>query len=261
MTSPLPTKSQRLEALEIKASFTEDLLDQLNLTIYQQQQLIDRLTHEVIQLRQQAPEAGSNGPRNLRDELPRTIERRGGWPGRRLLGSQWPPRSRVAYPRQLWGVLCNSSPLRVRMQRLFCIPPGHLFLCRLSSTTTTPACAAWCRWLAGWPWWWALWWPCSCCAKSKPQWNRLALNLCVARCRGHHLGGAAPGAAGAGCRVAGVGCVGGRVAGGCQQWRHQQPQPAHLSRSDRAVWLAAGRPLHHGFAGGHRRFVCVFPVG
>ena len=61
---------QRLEALEIKASFTEDLLDQLNMTIYQQQQLIDRLTHEVIQLRQQAPEGGSNGPRNLRDELP-----------------------------------------------------------------------------------------------------------------------------------------------------------------------------------------------
>ena len=61
---------QRLEALEIKASFTEDLLDQLNITIYQQQQLIDRLTHEVIQLRQQAPEGGSNGARNLRDELP-----------------------------------------------------------------------------------------------------------------------------------------------------------------------------------------------
>ena len=61
---------QRLEGLEIKASFTEDLLDQLNMTIYQQQQLIDRLTHEIIALRQQAPEAGSSGPRNLRDELP-----------------------------------------------------------------------------------------------------------------------------------------------------------------------------------------------
>lgn len=61
---------RRLEALEIKASFTEDLLDQLNLTIYQQQQLIDRLTHEVIELRKHAPEAGSGGARNLRDELP-----------------------------------------------------------------------------------------------------------------------------------------------------------------------------------------------
>lgn len=62
--------AQRLESLEVKASFMEDLLDQLNLTIYQQQQLIDRLTHEVIQLRHQVPEAGQVGPRNLRDELP-----------------------------------------------------------------------------------------------------------------------------------------------------------------------------------------------
>ena len=61
---------QRLEALEIKASFTEDLLDQLNLTIYRQQELIDRLTHEVIALRQQVPEGGGVAPRNLRDELP-----------------------------------------------------------------------------------------------------------------------------------------------------------------------------------------------
>ena len=38
-------------------------------SIYQQQELIDRLTREVIQLRQQAPE-GQSAPRNLRDELP-----------------------------------------------------------------------------------------------------------------------------------------------------------------------------------------------
>lgn len=69
-THDLANVLQRLESLEIKASFTEDLLDQLNMTIYQQQQLIDRLTQEVIQLRQQAPEGGSNSPRNLRDELP-----------------------------------------------------------------------------------------------------------------------------------------------------------------------------------------------
>jgi len=61
---------QRLESLEIKASFTEDLLDQLNMTIYQQQGLIDRLTREVLQLRQQVPEGGVSGPRDLRDELP-----------------------------------------------------------------------------------------------------------------------------------------------------------------------------------------------
>ena len=61
---------QRLESLEIKASFTEDLLDQLNMTIYQQQGLIDRLTREILQLRQQVPEGGLSGPCDLRDELP-----------------------------------------------------------------------------------------------------------------------------------------------------------------------------------------------
>ena len=67
------------------------------------------------------------------------------------------------------------------MQRLFCIPPGHPFLCRLSSTTTTPACAAWCRWLAGWV---AVVVGALVALlllrEEQPQWNRLALNLCVA---------------------------------------------------------------------------------
>ncbi len=61
---------ERLNDLEIKASFTEDLLEQLNLTIYRQQQQIDALVLQVLQLRQQAPEVGNNGARNLRDELP-----------------------------------------------------------------------------------------------------------------------------------------------------------------------------------------------
>ena len=63
----------RVEALEVKAAYAEDLLDQLNLTIYRQQELIDRLTQEVVQLRRQVPGDGSggqSGPRNLRDELP-----------------------------------------------------------------------------------------------------------------------------------------------------------------------------------------------
>jgi len=60
---------QRIEALEVKAAFTEDMLDQLNLTIYRQQQQIERLTREVVQLRQQQPEGGA-AVRSLRDELP-----------------------------------------------------------------------------------------------------------------------------------------------------------------------------------------------
>ncbi len=61
---------RRLTDLEIKASYTEDLLDQLNMTIYRQQQQIDALILQVTQLRQQAPDGGSGGARNLRDELP-----------------------------------------------------------------------------------------------------------------------------------------------------------------------------------------------
>ena len=69
MTSPHDI-DQRLTALEIKASYSEDLLDQLTLTIYRQQQQIDRLLQELAYLRQQMPESSDGAPRNLRDELP-----------------------------------------------------------------------------------------------------------------------------------------------------------------------------------------------
>jgi hypothetical protein len=42
MSDPHAT-DQRLTELEIKASYTEDLLDQMNLALYRQQQQIDRL--------------------------------------------------------------------------------------------------------------------------------------------------------------------------------------------------------------------------
>jgi SlyX protein len=61
---------KRLMDLEIKASFTEDLVEQLNQTIFQQQQQIEALIREVSQLRQQTPDGGSGGFSSLRDELP-----------------------------------------------------------------------------------------------------------------------------------------------------------------------------------------------
>ena len=61
---------RRLDELEIKASYADDLLDQLDMLIYRQQQQIDSLVEQVAQLRQQGAEAGAGGPRNLRDELP-----------------------------------------------------------------------------------------------------------------------------------------------------------------------------------------------
>jgi SlyX protein len=60
----------RLTALEIKASFAEDQIDQLDKVIVRQQLQIDLLIREITQLRQQAPDAAPLGARNLRDELP-----------------------------------------------------------------------------------------------------------------------------------------------------------------------------------------------
>lgn len=77
MTDPqsfaaLETLEARTMDLEVKASYTDDLLEQLNMTIYRQQQQIDALINEVRQLRQQVPDGGNggHGGTNLRDELP-----------------------------------------------------------------------------------------------------------------------------------------------------------------------------------------------
>lgn len=69
MTSESHT-DERLMALEIKSSYAEDLLEQLNQLVYEQQRQIDALLAEVGQLRRQMPEGGPSGERNLRDELP-----------------------------------------------------------------------------------------------------------------------------------------------------------------------------------------------
>lgn len=60
----------RLTELEIKASFTEDLIDKLDQILTRQQDQIDRLTREVQHLRQQTPDEGLVPQRNPRDELP-----------------------------------------------------------------------------------------------------------------------------------------------------------------------------------------------
>ncbi len=70
-----PAEPERIDArltdLEIKASYTDDLLETLNQIIVRQQAQIDLLTREVLQLRQQAPDSGGGAAfRSLRDELP-----------------------------------------------------------------------------------------------------------------------------------------------------------------------------------------------
>jgi SlyX protein len=69
-TDTLEEINQRLTALEIKASFSEDLLDKLDQIVIRQQTQINALISEVLHLRQQAAEPQAQGPRNVRDELP-----------------------------------------------------------------------------------------------------------------------------------------------------------------------------------------------
>jgi SlyX protein len=69
MDTTNPTE-ERLTELEIKASFNEDLLDQLNQVIVRQQQEIDLLLREVRQLKQHLPDGNSATPQQPADELP-----------------------------------------------------------------------------------------------------------------------------------------------------------------------------------------------
>ena len=61
---------QRLTELEIKASFTEDMVEQLNQTIIRQQQQIDLLLRELVELKRQQRDSGGAEFRSLRDERP-----------------------------------------------------------------------------------------------------------------------------------------------------------------------------------------------
>jgi len=60
----------RLVDLEVKAAYAEDQIDQLSDQIYRQQQQIELLLGELRLMRERLPEAGTTGPRNLRDEIP-----------------------------------------------------------------------------------------------------------------------------------------------------------------------------------------------
>ena len=60
----------RLTALEIKASFNEDLLDRLDAVIVRQQQQIELLLRELAGLKQQGAADAAPAFCSLRDELP-----------------------------------------------------------------------------------------------------------------------------------------------------------------------------------------------
>ena len=62
--------NDRLTELEIKASYTEDLIDQLDKVIVRQQEQIDLLIKAITELRQSSTDGGLGAARNLRDDLP-----------------------------------------------------------------------------------------------------------------------------------------------------------------------------------------------
>jgi len=61
---------KRLAELEIKVGLADDLIDQLNQTIFRQQRQIEFLAKELASLRQQLPQEGNTQLPSLRDELP-----------------------------------------------------------------------------------------------------------------------------------------------------------------------------------------------
>ena len=66
----LDATQTRLTELEIKASYTEHLLEQLDAVVIRQQQQIDALITEIRRMRQATQTETLTGSTSLRDELP-----------------------------------------------------------------------------------------------------------------------------------------------------------------------------------------------
>ena len=60
----------RLEEIEAKLSLTEDLLDELNKTVYRQQTQIDQLKNELAALRDQVRTDMPGESQGPREEIP-----------------------------------------------------------------------------------------------------------------------------------------------------------------------------------------------
>ncbi len=60
----------RLADIEVKVSFSEEMLEELNRTVYRQQQQIDQLQKELQVLREQVRNSLPTEPRNPLDETP-----------------------------------------------------------------------------------------------------------------------------------------------------------------------------------------------
>jgi SlyX protein len=61
---------ERITELEAKLALSEDALDELNRTVYRQQQAIDRLQQELRALRELVEGTAGGEPRTPREEIP-----------------------------------------------------------------------------------------------------------------------------------------------------------------------------------------------
>jgi SlyX protein len=60
----------RLTELEIRTTLSDDLLEQLNKTVFRQQQQIESLAREINTLRKQMPQERNNSQPGIHDEIP-----------------------------------------------------------------------------------------------------------------------------------------------------------------------------------------------
>jgi SlyX protein len=60
----------RIAEIEVKLSFSEEMLEELNRTVYRQQQQIEQLQQELRALREQVRNSLPAEPRNPLDETP-----------------------------------------------------------------------------------------------------------------------------------------------------------------------------------------------
>jgi len=61
---------ERLTRIESKIALAEDVIEELNRTVFRQQQQIDRLQQQVVQLHRQLAVAAPGERRDLREEIP-----------------------------------------------------------------------------------------------------------------------------------------------------------------------------------------------
>ena len=64
------TLQDRIDELEAKLSFAEDMIESLNLTVFRQQEQLDLMQQQIRLLHEQLRDVRPKEERDLRDEIP-----------------------------------------------------------------------------------------------------------------------------------------------------------------------------------------------